>query len=226
MTREEHLEFCRRCLNRKFDFDRGIVCSLTGQIAAFEKECENFKVDESVVIMVDDQTALDSREIKAKLPSEILNQLRQQQDLTKAVFAGVLAALLCSILWAAFAVYTTVLFRGMALLLGATVGFAMRRTGKGIDTIFGISGGFISLIGCIVGNFLIVIGFLAQENDFGYFETLLRFDYSYFGEVMVETFNIRQIFFYILAVGVGFALSKKAITDKDIKELKEKQNAR
>jgi hypothetical protein len=71
-----------------------------------------------------------------------------------------------------------------------------------------------------------VIGFLAQENDFGYFETLLRFDYSYFGEVMVETFNIRQIFFYILAVGVGFALSKKAITDKDIKELKEKQNAR
>ncbi len=226
MTRDEHLEFCRRCLNRKFDFERGIFCSLTGQIAAFEKECENFKFDKSVVITVDDQTALNSREIQAKLPSEILNQLRQQQDLTKAIVAGVFAALLCSIIWAAFAVYTTVLFRGMALLLGATVGFAMRRTGKGIDTIFGISGGIISLIGCVVGNFLIVIGFVAQENDLGYFETLLRFDYSYFDEVMVETFDIRHIFFYVLAAGVGFALSKKAITDKDVKEMKEKQNSR
>jgi len=226
MTREEHLEFCRRCLNRKFDPNRGIICNLTGQIATFEKECETFKVDNSTVITVDDQTALSSKEIQAKLPTEILNQLRRQQDLTKAIVAGVLAALLCSILWAAFTVYTTIQFRGMALLLGAGVGFAMRRTGKGIDTIFGISGAIISLIGCILGNFLSVIGFLAHENNLGYFDTLIRFDYSYFGEVMITTFDIRHIFFYILAVGIGFALSKKTITDKDVKELREKQNAR
>lgn len=226
MTREEHLEFCRRCLNRKFDLDRGIICGLTGQIANFEKECENFNVDNSVVITVDDQTALDSKEIKAKLPVEILNQLRQQQNLTKAIVAGVLAALLCSILWATFTVYTTIQFRGMALLLGAGVGFAMRRTGKGIDVIFGVAGAIISLIGCVLGNFLSVIGFLALENNLGYFDTLLRFDYSYFGEVMVATFDIRHIFFYIFAIGVGFALSKKTITDKDVKELREIQNAR
>jgi hypothetical protein len=226
MTREEHLEFCRQCRNRKFDSDRGIVCGLTGQMAAFEKECEDFKVDNSVVITVDDQTALDSREIQAKLPPEILKELRDQQNLTKAIVAGVFAALLCAILWAAFAVYTTMVFRGMALLLGAGVGFAIRRAGKGIDTIFGVLGGIFSLIGCIVGNFLIVIGFLAQENDLGYIETLFRFDYSYFGEVMVETFDIRHIIFYILAAGVGFALSKKSITDKDVKELRAKQNAR
>lgn len=226
MTREEHLEFCRRCLNRNFDPNRGIICSLTGQIAAFENECESFKVDESVQIMVDDQTALDSKEIQAKLPAEILNKLRQEQDLTKAIVAGVIAAIMCSILWAAFTVYTTIQFRGMALLLGAGVGFAMRRTGKGIDTIFGISGAIISLVGCVLGNFLSVIGFLAIENDLGYFDALVRFDYSYFSEVMTATFDIRHIFFYILAIGVGFALSKKTITDKDVKELRKKQNAR
>lgn len=226
MTREEHLEFCRRCLNRKFAPNRGIICSLTGQIADFEKECENFKVDNSVVITVDDQTALDSSEIKTKLPAEILNQLRQQQDLTKAVIAGVIAALLCSVLWATFTVYTTIQFSEMALLLGAGVGFAMRRTGKGIDSIFGVAGAIISLIGCVMGNFLSVIGFLSNENDLGYFDTLVKFDYSYFGEVMFATFDIRHIFFYLLAISVGFALSKKTITDKDVKELREKQNAR
>jgi phosphate/sulfate permease len=152
---------------------------LTGQIADFDRECVNFKVDNSVVITVDDQTALDSSEIEAKLPAEILNQLRQQQDLTKAVVAGVLAALLCSILWATFTVYMTIQFRGMALLLGAGVGFAMRRIGKGIDSIFGVAGAIISLVGCVLGNFLSVIGFLAHENDLGYFDTLVRFDYSY-----------------------------------------------
>jgi hypothetical protein len=43
---------------------------------------------------------------------------------------------------------------------------------------------------------------------------------------MIATFDIRHILFYILAIGVGFALSKKTITDKDVKELREKQNAR
>lgn len=226
MTREEHLEFCRRCLNRKFDLNRGIICSLTGQVADFERECESFKLDDSVQITLDDQTALDSKEIQQKLPAEILNKLRQEQNLTKAIAAGVIAAIICSILWAAFSVYTTIQFRGMALLLGAGVGFAMRKTGKGIDTIFGISGAIISLIGCIVGNFLSVIGFLAIENNLGYFETLLRFDYSYLGEVMISTFNIRHIFFYLVAIAVGFALSKKTITDKDVKELKAEQRTR
>lgn len=226
MTREEHLEYCRRCLNRKFDPGSGIICGLTGQVAAFKMECENYKVDGSIVITVDDETALDSAEIQSRLPRQIVNQLRQQQDLRKAIAAGIIAALFCSALWAAFTVYTTAQFRGMGLLVGAGVGFAMRRTGNGIDSIFGVSGAIISLFGCLLGNFLSVIGFLARENDLGYFETLLGFDYSYFGDLMISTFDMRHIFYYILAAVVGFALSKRIITDKDIKDLKAKGNDR
>lgn len=45
MTREEQLDSCLTCVNRKFTMDKGIVCNLTGRIADFEKECPDYDVD-------------------------------------------------------------------------------------------------------------------------------------------------------------------------------------
>src|SRR5688572_10567738 len=190
MTREEHLEFCRRCMNRKFDASKGIVCSHTGEIAAFDKDCEVFEVDSSVAITSNSETVLDAVELKSKLPAEMYEQLRQQQDLPKAIAAGVFVAILCSVIWAAIALWTTLISSGLAILLGAAVGLSMRHAGKGIDTSFAISGAVISLLGCLLGNFLAIIGFIASDNELGYFETLIGFDYSYLPDVMIETFAI------------------------------------
>jgi hypothetical protein len=46
MTRDEHLEFCKICVNRKKDMQRGLVCSLTNEIADFDEKCLNYVVDE------------------------------------------------------------------------------------------------------------------------------------------------------------------------------------
>jgi hypothetical protein len=46
MTREQHLEFCKVCLNRTFDPKQGLICNLTNKIADFENNCENFNEDE------------------------------------------------------------------------------------------------------------------------------------------------------------------------------------
>jgi hypothetical protein len=37
MTRDEHLVFCKVCINRAFDPQLGIVCSLTRQHASFDR---------------------------------------------------------------------------------------------------------------------------------------------------------------------------------------------
>lgn len=49
MTRKEHLEYCAVCLNRSFDPKYGVTCNLTGKIADFENNCENFKEDSNEV---------------------------------------------------------------------------------------------------------------------------------------------------------------------------------
>lgn len=45
MTREQHLAYCKVCLNRKLDLQKGLVCNLTNKIASFIETCENFKED-------------------------------------------------------------------------------------------------------------------------------------------------------------------------------------
>lgn len=45
MTREEHLSYCKTCVNRKMNIKKGLVCSLTNEIANFVETCKDFKED-------------------------------------------------------------------------------------------------------------------------------------------------------------------------------------
>lgn len=45
MTREQRLEYCTICLNRKMNFQKGLLCGLSNELATFETECTDFKVD-------------------------------------------------------------------------------------------------------------------------------------------------------------------------------------
>ncbi|MGE5317474.1 MAG: hypothetical protein ACM3ME_05725, partial [Chloroflexota bacterium] len=46
MLREDRLQFCRVCVNQAFNADKGIVCSITGAVAAFEGSCTMYTEDE------------------------------------------------------------------------------------------------------------------------------------------------------------------------------------
>lgn len=42
MNRKEQLRFCSKCKHQAFDPKRGIICSLTGEQADFDEQCEHF----------------------------------------------------------------------------------------------------------------------------------------------------------------------------------------
>lgn len=46
MNRAEQVKICKVCLNRKFDFNRGIICGLTDEPATFENSCDLYEEDE------------------------------------------------------------------------------------------------------------------------------------------------------------------------------------
>lgn len=56
MTREEHLKFCNICTKRKFNTQKGIICSLTNEIADFNTTCPNFEKDETIKLKTYSQT--------------------------------------------------------------------------------------------------------------------------------------------------------------------------
>ncbi|MFD0989910.1 hypothetical protein ACFQ1R_07370 [Mariniflexile jejuense] len=67
MTREQHLSYCKICLNRKMDIKKGLVCNLTNEIADFEETCENFKEDSIERKKLDSIPSIQEVESTAKL---------------------------------------------------------------------------------------------------------------------------------------------------------------
>ena len=70
---------------------KGLVCSLTGEKASFENECPDFNLDESVKTKLDDSEPLEQQEVRRKLHREALEKLKLDQNLTKAIVAGLRA---------------------------------------------------------------------------------------------------------------------------------------
>lgn len=147
-----------------------------------------------------------------------LEQLKLEQNLPLGLSSGLLAAIGGATAWAVITISTGYQIGYMAVAVGFMVGFAIRATGKGIDKIFGVMGALFSLFGCLLGNFLSLIGFYAQAEGLGYFETLASINYHYVPEIMMETFSPMDLLFYGIAIYEGYKFSFRQITEQEIIE--------
>ena len=56
MTREQQVEICAGCKNRKFDLNKGIICGKTGESGVFEQECPEYEADEKKAVITEYDT--------------------------------------------------------------------------------------------------------------------------------------------------------------------------
>lgn len=219
MTRQEHLKFCKVCVNKDLNLKKGIICKLTDEIADFENECESYVLDEAELAKMDNEVEMVSTEINSRISKSTLDKLKSEQNLSAAIFSGILIGILAACGWAAITIATNLKIGLVAIAIGAAVGFGMRFFGKGIDQIFGICGGVIAIISCILGNLFSVIGFVAIQENYGILETFLGFDYSYTFEVLQETASPMDLVFYAIAAFEGYKFSFRKFTEKDLYEI-------
>ena len=225
MTRDQYLKVCRTCTNRKLDMNVGLVCSLTGSVAAFEKECKDYSHDASVKISLDDENALSSDDLKRRLSSDLYEKIRSQQELPAASISGFGFAIVAGFLWAVVTVLSGYQIRYMAVAAGAAVGFGIRKVGKGVDQVYGIIGGFFALLACLLGDVFSIIGLVAEAEGLGYIETLFAFDYGQLGAIMAEVFSFKSLIFLAIAVAAGYKLSFQQITEKKLDELQAREGS-
>ena len=226
MTREQHLELCKKCVNRKFDLKQGIICNLTGSPADFEDNCKSYSLDDTVNTLPTNSTEdYYSNEAGVAIPAGILEKFRGKQKLILGVLASLIVGILGASLWGIITLTTNFQIGFMAVGIGAGVGITMRITGKGIDPIFGISGGLISLFSVLLGNFFCIIGYVAEAENLAFFETLLMLDYRYVPELLMETFSVIDLIFYGIAVYEGYRFSFRKITGEDILKVSETKSA-
>jgi len=219
MTRKEHLEFCNKCLNRKFDSKHGMICNVTGKIADFEESCVNFKLDEAVKESVNETTEINNEEVIIQLDDIAINKLKFHQDFYYAIVGGLLATIISAIIWAVVTVATEYQIGYMALGVGLLVGFSVRFFGAGIDKKFGYLGAFLSLLGCLLGNLFSQVGFIAQEQYLGYLETLSYLNLELIISILAESFNPMDLLFYGIAVYEGYKFAFRKVTASEIEKL-------
>ncbi|MGJ3233491.1 toxin-antitoxin system YwqK family antitoxin [Marivirga sp.] len=210
MTREDQLQFCKKCINRKMDMQQGLICSLTNEKANFKDNCEDFQIDESVKeeIPVVNRSAT---ELIAELPEDIKNEFIPHQDLQYAVLGGFFVSVICALIWAAITVTTEYQIAYMAIGVGFLVGLGVRFFGAGITPIFGYVGGFFALLGCLLGNFFSQVGFIADAQTMGYFQTLTLIDFETIILITQEAFTIIDLVFYGVAMFAGYKFSFRSI---------------
>lgn len=144
-----------------------------------------------------------------------LDQLRSEQSLVMATLAGLVAAVMGASLWAAVTVATGYQIGWLAIGIGFAVGFVIRHVGKGVDQVFGVVAGVLSLFGCGLGNLLTVAYFVADSESVPYIELLAQMDLDVAIEIMTATFDPMDIVFYAIAVYFGYRYAFRELTDAD-----------
>lgn len=216
MTRKEHLQFCSKCTRRKFNEQVGLICSITDQKADFDPVCNHFDRDAKVVEktpMVEDEPLLvtTSSEQIDSLPEEIKKALRAHQSIGFALLGGFLLVILSALLWAGITVVTQYQVGYMAIGVGLIVGYGIRYFGAGIDKGFGILGGAFALLGCLLGNLLSTVGFVAHNDGLGYWEVLGFINSSNILDVLFESFSPMDLLFYGIAIYEGYRFSFRTL---------------
>lgn len=203
MATTEKIEmYCRNCVSRDFVNGKGLVCKRTASQPAFEEECEYFVSDEELEKMAPPKP----EDFPVSMTRE---ELLAKENLPKGVLLAVIAAVLGAVVWALVSVSTGYQIGYMAIAVGFVVGFAMRQ-GNGIRPIFGIIGAALALISCVLGDFLSMIGFYAQEFEMTYAQVLSVADYGEILSVMAKDTLSMTAVFYGIAIYEGYKFSFRA----------------
>ena len=145
-----------------------------------------------------------------------IEAIKQEQDLAFGVLGGLIGGGIGAALWAGITYVTEYQIGWMAVGVGFLVGIGIRLFGKGIDKVFGIAGGVISIISIIIGNFLVSLGLLSKALEMRFVDVLFEFNYSMAFELMIATFSPIDLLFYVIAVYEGYRFSFRKISRAEL----------
>lgn len=148
-----------------------------------------------------------------------MQTVRDNQNLSFGILAGAGAALVGGILWAMVTAVSGWQIGFMAVGIGFVVGHAIRKFGQGVDMSFGIAGGALSLLGCLLGNLLAVVMGIAKQESLQVMDLIGQIDLTIAIDLMVETFSPMDILFYGLAIYYGYKYAFRVITEEELATL-------
>ncbi|HLZ66826.1 MAG TPA: hypothetical protein VKQ29_11390 [Aliidongia sp.] len=138
---------------------------------------------------------------------QIIAQLTEEQNFLLAVPAGLVAAIIGAVLWAAVVFVTNMELGLVAVAVGALVGYAVRFAGKGIEPKFGLLGAACAAIGWGLGTVLSDIAFLSHARKMPLLDVVHALTIERLGALISVAFQPMDLLFLGIAVYEGYRFS-------------------
>jgi hypothetical protein len=138
-----------------------------------------------------------------------------QQSVGRAIGGGVAVVLVFGWIWATLSVATGRVFPWLSILIGALVGLAVQRYGRGLDWRFPVIAAFIAWSGAYAGNLMIGIVETGRYIEAGVFSVFVGLSRDTMENFFANTVSPVDHIYAFCAGGVASYLGKRRLNRRE-----------
>lgn len=138
--------------------------------------------------------------------------LVRAQSLRNALTAGLIAVIVFCVLWTALTSLTNRVFPWMTVLLGAMLGFAVRRAGRGVDWRFPTMAAVLTLLGALFGNVVVAAAYTAETFETGTLQILQAVTSMTWPVFFDEVLTAADGFYAVFAAALASFMANRHLT--------------
>ncbi len=139
-------------------------------------------------------------------------QLVRAQSLPGALAAGVIAVVIFCAFWVALTGLLDRVLPWLTLLLGAMVGFAVQRAGRGIDGIYPLLAAVLALVGAVCANVVVATSTTAAIFGTGTLDVLGAVTAMTWPVFFEEVFTAADAFYAVFAGALAAFLANRRLS--------------
>jgi hypothetical protein len=139
-----------------------------------------------------------------------------QQSLGRAIAGGIGTVLVFGWIWATLSVASGKVFPWLSILIGALVGVAVRRYGRGLDWRFPAIAAFLAWSGAYAGNLMIGIVETGRYIEAGVFSVFAGLSRDTMENFFANTVSPVDHIYAFCAAGVASFLAKRRLNRREV----------
>ena len=130
-------------------------------------------------------------------------------NLPMAVAAGLAAAVVGALVWGLFVYVTNYELGIIAIVVGAVVGWAVRKAGGRADKRFGLIGAVCAALGWALGTLLCDLALVAKDAGVSFGDAIARLGAGGSIEAALQSSSAIDLLFLAIAVWEGYKFAKR-----------------
>jgi len=138
--------------------------------------------------------------------------LVRAQSMRNAVVAGMIAIIVFCVMWVGLTALIDRVFPWMTVILGAIIGFAVQRAGRGVDWRFPVLAAALGIAGALVANVVLAASYTAEIFGTGTLHILKAVTSMTWPVFFDEVLTVADAFYAVLAAGLAAFLANRRLS--------------